>query len=167
MESVAPVPTRQLRIFNTPFESGLRSVILLTACYPQCLGLHKLVVLDHLLVHSGDIEEGPPSMHPKEGSRVAELLVRRQLVAAGLSLMGTRNLVVRAATPVGFLYRAGDDAGSFVDLLSSSYTVDLKMRAQWLTEHIVSLADDAFAELVRDRLDQWTTEFQFDDKPGA
>src|SRR4051794_19555398 len=116
------------KIFNTAFESGLRSVVLLTACYPTSLPLHKLVILDHLVVHSADVH-GPSSLHPEESSRAAEIFVRRGLVSSGLNLMGTRKLVDRSATQAGFQYRAGQEAGSFVDLLKSSYTLGLKTRA--------------------------------------
>jgi hypothetical protein len=149
------------RIFNTPFESGLRSVILLMSCYPERLGLRRLVVLDHLVVHTGDID-GPESLHPDESSRSAELLVRRGLVSAGLTLMGTRGLITRHATAEGFRFEAGQEAGSFVDLLSSSYTLALKMRADWLAENIVPLSNNEIDNLVRDRIDRWDSEFQAD-----
>ncbi|MFT8247381.1 ABC-three component system middle component 2 [Roseomonas sp. BN140053] len=121
-------PRRRPRIFNTPFETGLRSVVILTACYPEWLSLHKLVVFDHLIVHSGDFD-GPESMHPEDRSRAAEILVRRGLVASGLALTETRGLITRAATPEGFRHQAGDEAGSFVDLLMTPYSEALKERA--------------------------------------
>ena len=154
----APLMRRRPRTFNTAFESGIRSLIILTSCYPARIGLHKLVVLDHLVVHSGDMD-GPPSLHPPEDSRAAEMLVRRSLVSTGLDLMGTRNLVRRLATSEGFRYEAGVEAGSFVDLLQSQYTVDLKIRANWLSERIVPMPDSGIVQLVRDRIDHWSTEF--------
>ena len=72
-------PRHRTRIFNTPFETGLRSVIILTACYPAMLGLNRLVVFDHLVVHTDDFG-GPPRIHPKDRSRAAEVLVRRRLI---------------------------------------------------------------------------------------
>lgn len=160
MVSAAPKRIRP-RIFNTAFESGLRSLVLLTACYPVRLGLRRLVVLDHLVVHTADVD-GPSSLHPQEESRTAELLVRRGLVSAGLSLMGTRRLITRYATPDGFRFEAGEEAGSFVDLLRSDYTAKLKERAAWLASAIVPLADDEIDSLVSDRMDRWATEFQMD-----
>jgi hypothetical protein len=157
-------PRRRPRIFNTPFETGLRSVILLTACYPKRLSLHRLVVFDHLVVHTGDIQ-GPPSMHPQDRSRAAEILVRRGLISSGLSLMETRGLVARTVTPSGFRYQAGEEAGSFVDLLASPYTEALKDRADWLVEHVLPMSDDALADLVRTRMDEWAAEFQADQGP--
>lgn len=155
--SAAMVP--RPRIFNTAFESGLRSLVLLTACYPQEISLDKLVVLDHLMVHTGDVN-GPASLHPSENSRSAELLVRRRLIDSGLSLMGTKRLVLRHATLNGFRYRAGEEAGTFVDFLRSQYMMELKIRAQWLRERIVPMTDQEIAQMVRNRLDKWTAEFQ-------
>lgn len=152
---------RRPRIFNTPFETGLRSVVILTACYPDRLSLHRLVVFDHLVVHTGDIE-GPPSMHPEDRSRAAEILVRRGLVESGLALMETRGLITRSATPDGFRYQAGYEAGSFVDLLTTPYSEALKERADWLVDNVLPLDDDTLAALVRSRMDKWAPEFQSD-----
>lgn len=152
-------PRRRPRIFNTPFETGLRSVVILTACYPEMLGLNRLVVFDHLVVHTEDIG-GPPSMHPKDRSRAAEILVRRGLVNSGLSLMQTRSLVARVVTPAGFRYRAGEEAGSFIDMLSSAYINALKDRAVWLINSIQPMSDEELSQLVQSRMDEWEPEFQ-------
>lgn len=165
-------PRSRPRVFNTALESGMRSLVLLTSCYPVRLGLRRLVVLDYLLVHTGDlarldIATPPDSIHPAEDSRAVELLVRRGLVSSGLSLMGTRRLINRYATPEGFRYEAGEEAGTFVDYLRSAYTADLKFRAQWLSDNVVPLADDELDELVRDHLDQWAAEFQADNVGGV
>jgi hypothetical protein len=158
MDPIEP-PRRRPRIFNTPFETGLRSVVILMACYPDALGLNRLVVFDHLVVHTEDIG-GPPSLHPKDRSRAAEILVRRGLVESGLSLMQTRGLVARVVTPAGFRYRAGEEAGSFVDMLSSTYINALKERAVWLIDHIQPMTDDELSALVQSRMDEWEPEFQ-------
>jgi hypothetical protein len=151
-------PRPRPRIFNTPFETGLRSVVILTAGYPDVFGLTRLVIFDHLVVHSEDAG-GPESMHPKDRSRAAEILVRRRLVDSGLALMQTRGLVERIVTRDGFRYRAGEEAGSFVDMLSSTYMQALKERAIWLIENIQPMSDDELSSLVRHRMDEWEPEF--------
>jgi hypothetical protein len=153
------VPRGRPRIFNMPFESGLRSVIILTACYPDLLGVSRLVVFDHLTVHSDDFG-GPPRIHPRDRSRAAEVLVRRRLIESGLALMQTRGLVLRTMTPDGFRYIAGDEAGSFVDMLSSNYFLALKDRARWLVDDMQPKSDDELSSLVRSRIDIWEPEFQ-------
>ncbi len=160
MSATVPIRSKP-RIFNTAFESGVRSLILLTACFPLSVGLRRLVVLDYLVVHTGDID-GPESLHPSESSRGAELLVRRGLVNSGLALMGTRGLVVRSATTEGFRYHAGEEAGTFIDLLRSNYSVALKERADWLASEVALLSDEEIDDMVRSRMDLWDTEFQAD-----
>ena len=154
---------RRTRIFNTPFETGLRSVVILTAAYPDSLGLNRLVVFDHLVVHTEDVG-GPDSMHPKDRSRAAEILVRRGLVQSGLSLMQTRGLVERLVTTQGFRYRAGEQSGLFVDTLSSDYMVNLKERSDWLIATIQPMPDEDLAKLVQSRMDVWEPEFQAQDR---
>jgi hypothetical protein len=146
-------------VFNTPFETGLRSVVILTAAYPQSLGLNRLVVFDHLVVHTEDVG-GPKSMHPKDRSRAAEILVRRGLIQSGLSLMQTRGLVERLVTSEGFRYQAGEASGLFVDTLSSDYMVALKERAGWLIDAIQPMSEEELAKLVQSRMDVWEPEFQ-------
>jgi hypothetical protein len=158
MSHIEP-PRRRPRIFNTPFETGLRSVVILTACYPDVLGLNRLVIFDHLVVHTKDVD-GPDSMHPKDRSRAAEIMVRRGLVDSGLSLMKTRGLVARLVTPSGFRYRAGEEAGSFVDMLTSPYIQALKKKAAWLVDHIHPMSDEQLSTLVQSRMDEWEPEFQ-------
>lgn len=143
------------RLFNTPFETGVRSVVVLTAAFPAELALDQLTALDHLVVHTGDLQDGPDSLHPAEPARAAEMLVRRALVDSGLKLMACKGLVQRRATPNGFRYCAGNDAGSFVDLLSSSYASALKKRAEWLTANIVALPTDEFEDVVASQLERW------------
>src|SRR5258708_23016239 len=49
--------------FNGPLEAGIRAVSILAAAFPQTYDLQRLVALDYLLVHTGDIN-GPDNLHP-------------------------------------------------------------------------------------------------------
>ncbi len=87
--------------FNSPLETGIRSVGILVAAFPACFDLQRLVAFDHLVVHTGDLG-GPDSLHPEVPMRSAELLVRRGIVERGLLLMVSRGLVERHVTDKGF-----------------------------------------------------------------
>jgi hypothetical protein len=86
--------------FNSPLETGIRSVGVLVATYPKAFDLQRLVAFDYLVVHTGDLG-GPESLHPELPMRSAELLVRRGLVERGLLLMRSRELIEREANPEG------------------------------------------------------------------
>lgn len=152
-------PSHHNLIFNTPFESGIRSVILLTCCYPERYSVREVVLLDYLVVHTADIG-GPESIHPAEDFRTAELLVRRSLVQTGLLLMSRKGLIDIESSDRGFLYSAGEQAGSFVDLLSSPYNSDLKQRAHWLHNTEVESGRGSLEALLKESKGLWLPEFQ-------
>lgn len=144
--------------FNSPLEAGVRAVTLLVAAFPNSFDLTRLVVLDHLLVHTGDVD-GPESLHPPVPLRAGELLVRRPLIERGLLLMMTRDLVEREPTADGIGYLAGEGAAPFLDAIESIYLRSLRDRARWLVENLAALSDDELRARVRGAFDPWTEEF--------
>ncbi len=42
--------------FNSPIETGIRTLAILTAVFPRSLDLQYLVYFDYLVLHSGDVE---------------------------------------------------------------------------------------------------------------
>ncbi|MCB0623036.1 MAG: hypothetical protein KDC43_03720 [Saprospiraceae bacterium] len=150
--------TRAILPFNTPFETGLRSLGILSASYPVAFDLQRLVAFDHLVVHTGDIG-GPDSLHPDVPLRSAELLVRRGLVERGLLVMTGRGLIERVTDPSGFLYRAGEFSATFIGSLASPYLSALRDRASWVVERYGGLDDQEFRETMSRYFDQWIEQF--------
>lgn len=144
--------------FNSPFETGLRSLCILVAAYPAAIDLHRLVILDHIVVHTGDVG-GPPSLHPKTPLRSAELLVRRGLVERGLLLMASRGLIERHASRTGINYRAGDFAEAFLSSLTSPYIEAMSEKALWVAQEFGELNDEALEARARELFSRWTEQF--------
>lgn len=145
--------------FNGPLEAGIRAVTILGAAFPRTYDLQRLVALDYLLVHTGDVG-GPDSLHPPTPLHSAELLVRRKLVEEGLLLMMTRDLVRREVAADGIKYGAGENSTTFLSVLSSSYLAELKARAGWLVSAVGDHTDKQFREVMHRFFDQWVEEFQ-------
>lgn len=150
---------RKPTTFNSPLEAGIRAVSILDAAYPKTYDLQRLVALDYLLVHTGDID-GPDNLHPSTPTHSAELLVRRKLVEQSLFLMMTRDLVERKITSEGIKYGAGENANTFLSSVSSSYLLALKDRSAWLIEAFGNLSDEQFKGVMRRFFDKWVEEFQ-------
>lgn len=145
--------------FNSALETGVRTLVILTSCYPRAHDLGRLVQYDYLTVHSADAD-GPPSLHPPLPLRSGELLVRRGLIGSGLRLMMSRSLVRRELHAHGFLYGAEDSAASFLDNMKSSYLVALRKRAEWVAATFDELSDDELDAIVKRLFEAWTIEFQ-------
>jgi hypothetical protein len=148
--------------FNTPMECGLRSAVLLGAAFPTKLDLQRLVQYDYLLVHSGDIAAGPPSIHPPTPNRSGELLVRRPIIEAGIKLMMTKSVVEYELSRNGIVYCAGKWSLAFLDQLVSNYTKDLKNRAEWVVGNFAVYSDDGLLEFMRGKWSNWGAEFEME-----
>lgn len=146
-------------VFNTPIECGLRSTALLLAAYPRACDLQRLVQYDYLIVHSGDVDGGPPSIHPDAPHRSGELLVRRSLVEQGLEFMTQRSVVERIFTEEGVGYVAGEYAAVFLSALNSEYTLQLMSRAEWVIARFRDMPDPQFTEYMRNHWSEWGAEF--------
>lgn len=148
-------------LFNSPIETGVRSLVILNATYPCAHDINELVWFDHLVVHSADIG-GPPSIHPKLPQRSGEILVRRELVQNGLSLMQKFGLISIVPSNSGLCYQATENAYPLVQLLSSEYSNNLKNRAQWLAATVINLSKDELRNIIVSKIGSWEVEFQTD-----
>lgn len=145
--------------FNSPLETGLRSLAILEAAFPNRYDLQRLVELDYLVVHSADVG-GPVSLHAPLPLRAGELLVRRQLIERGLLLMMSKGLIERHPAADGIEYLAGEIASPYLASLTAPYTVQLRERAQWLVENFAALSTDEIRGLIRRFFAHWTSEFE-------
>jgi hypothetical protein len=149
-------------VFNSPLECGLRAVAVLLEAYPAKFDLQRLVYYDYLLVHSGDIEGGPPSIHPAVPHRSGEIVVRRKLVRQGLDFMMLKSLVCRDFAETGIVYYAGDDAAPFVDMLTTPYVQQLRERAIWLVSQLRDLSEVELSRFIQENWSRWGTEFVYE-----
>lgn len=147
--------------FNTPLETGLRSLALLTEAYPKRFDLQHLQFFDYLIVHSADAPDGPPSLHPATPYRSSELAVRRGLIEQGLLLMVSRGLVDRLFTNDGILYYASEEAGAFLQCLAADYTITLRNRAAWVITTFGNYPIEQLTQFFHTHLDRWGSEFTY------
>jgi hypothetical protein len=145
--------------FNSPLECGLRTIVLLAAAEPAACDLQRLIFYDYLLVHSGDVSDGPESIHPPTPLRSGEALVRRHWIERGLMLMISRELVVRNFSERGIMYQASPLTTSFLRYMEQSYTRKLRDRAQWVIRRFGEYSDQQLLDFFKANLDRWGGEF--------
>lgn len=153
--------------FNSTLETGIRALVVLEAFYPRRCDLLEMTWLDHLVVHTGDLDgqDVPESLHPDLPNRAGELLVRRQLVERSLRMMQQVHLVEAFETEAGIEFCASEDAPSYLDLLQTPYSVALKQRAKWMAERFAELEAVEMRALIESRIGRWTAEFSAGETP--
>jgi hypothetical protein len=69
-------------------------------------------------------------------------------------------MVSREATERGILYTAEEEAGPFLDNLTSRYILELRARAEWVVDEFDHLSAEQLDALTKSLFRAWTTEFQ-------
>jgi hypothetical protein len=151
----------EVRLFNSPLETGIRALVILNAAHPMMFDLSQMTWFDHLVVHTGDIG-GPESLHPDLPHRSGELLVRRRIIEQSLTLMRRLHLVDIVADSDGILYQASDEVYPFVELMRTPYARAMKERARWLAENVCTMGAASIKELVAEKIGRWEVEFRSD-----
>ena len=146
-------------LLNSPLEIGIRVVALLTALYPERADLTRIVLLDHVVVHSSDFA-GASSLHPEIPGRVGELGIKRELIREGITIMGARGLIVRDLTTAGIYYRASEDARPFLDSMDAIYLAHLRARCDWAAGAFGGLEDDDIRARLGVVFGSWAEEFE-------
>lgn len=156
---VEPTADVIVRPFNSPLEFGLRMLFLLEAAKERGADLQRLVAYDYLLIHSADVANGPPSVHPAVPYRGAEFLVKRNSVQSGLVLMISRELISKEFDVTGVRYRATTLTTPFLELLRSSYSQLLRQRASWVVDRFGVFHDARLATFMDENIGRWGAEF--------
>jgi len=150
---------RNTAIFNSPLEIGLRVLYILNEIYPNGCDLQRLVYYDYILVHSSDVPNGPNSIHPSIPHRSSEILVKRELVKKGLTLMNSKQLIKPIFESTGILYAATELTETFLNYNMSEYANELKSVSKWLVQKFNSYSDEKLSLFIKNNMDVWGGEF--------
>ncbi|TDD29239.1 threonine transporter [Kribbella turkmenica] len=160
-----------MQILNSPIEVGVRSLVVLNTIYPQALDLTRLTLMDYCLVHSSDLG-GPDSVFPEVPSRSGEFGVKRSVLSLGLQLMMRADMVDMLTTDEGLVYRAGEEAAPFLQLLRSDHVASLVRVAEWVVDEFGHLSQDQIRERMTETTSRWQWEIEspldpFDSAPAG
>jgi hypothetical protein len=148
------------RLFNTPLECGLRLLFVLNASRPAKYDLQRLISYDYLLVHSGDVDDSPRSLHPAVPFRGSEWLVKRDVIRAGLDLMFSRELIAKLLDRDGISYAGTELTSAFVALLKVDYAMELATRAEWVISRFGGMNDRELEDFMTINIGRWGAEFE-------
>jgi hypothetical protein len=150
---------RSLSPYNTALEAGLRSLFIFGVKSEASYDLQRLCCYDYLIVHSGDFENGPQSLHPAIPLRSGEFIVRRRLIEAGLTLYLSRGLIERRLRPSGIEYSSSQLTVPFLTHFASEYTKRLRENAAWVVSTFDQYTNDNLHDYFRKHIHQWGSEF--------
>lgn len=133
-------------------------LIILTEVQQEC-DLQRLTIYDYMMLHSGDIDGGPTSLHPPSPFRSGELLVKRTLIEQGLALLCSKGLIERIFDDGGIRFKASELASPFLEYFECNYSKKARQNAVWIRGRFEGLSDKELQEFVNSRIGKWGAEF--------
>ena len=152
-----------MQTLNSPLEVGLRTVVTLTASFPDALDIDRLLLMDYCLLHSADLG-GPESVLPSIDTRGGELAVRRSVLEHGVHLMVRAGMIEISTSPLGIAYRASESAAPFLVLVSSPHLGRISEVATWTATEFSDLSTEQIRSRMRQISNQWFVQAT-DDRP--
>jgi hypothetical protein len=150
---------RDIRLFNTPVEYGLRSLFILSGIAPKAADLQRLIYFDYLVLHTADIDSEQTSLHPSYPYRSAEILIKRERLRNGLLIMKSRQLISIKFDGGGINYAASPLTQKFLQYLTSDYAKQLKSSVSFVIEKFNTYSDSELDQYMKQNLETWGSEF--------
>jgi hypothetical protein len=153
---------RDMDVFNSPIEMGLRALIILNEVKPRALDLNRIVIYDYLLTHSGDVDDSMKSLHPAIPHRSGEIVVKRKVMQDGLNLMRSRELIDIEYSSNGIFYKANSLSNYFISYLDTNYAKSLLKYSKWLNERFGNYSDVKITDFINVNISKWGSEFSME-----
>lgn len=113
------------RLFNTPFEMGLRMILLLSASPKDSFSVDRIVGLDFITSYAADFGLPYGNLHGDNHMKYGEIVSRRLLVQEAVKDLVTRGLL-NVAVDRGYLFSISESGKKYARSLKSEYAKTYK-----------------------------------------
>jgi hypothetical protein len=155
---------RNVRLFNSPIEIGLRCLFLLYQFRNDHLSIDKLIYLDYFLIHAGDVSKEQKSIHPKYPFRSTEIVVKREILSSALKLLISKELININFADTGIQYEITNVGCKALDYFESNYANQIRKVSDWLYQTYKDFTEAQLSEVIDTNLQKWGSEFSNESK---
>lgn len=113
------------RLFNTPFEMGLRMVLLLSVSPQNTFSVDRIVGLDFITSYAADFDLPYANLHGDNHMKYGEIVSRRLLVQEAVKDLVTRGLL-NVSIDRGYLFSISENGKKYSRSLKSEYAKTYK-----------------------------------------
>lgn len=152
------IEQRNVRLFNTPHEIGLRILFIISKDLSYLFSIDRLINLDYLVLNTGDIK-GPDSLHPPVPYRGVQLFIKREIMKLGIQIMLSKELIAIEFTTTGVRYKGCDILIPFIEKFTSEYANKLKIRSDYVINRFKDYSDDELSLFMKNNYNNWGNEF--------
>lgn len=141
-------------LYNGPVETALRVLTLVEAFIPCPLSLEEIRLLDHFVVHAGDIG-APRTLHPPTKGRANAYTFRASLLSAALDALVNLEIVTPDRSGRRTRYGVEGATAPWTGVLTkaaSPYLSALRDTGLWLKQKFDEEGHEAFFARLRQRI---------------
>jgi hypothetical protein len=149
----------KITLFNSPLESGLRTLFILAKVYPRSLDTQRLIYYNYLALHTGDFSEEVESLHPAIPNRSCQIIIQREVIQEGLHLLQAKELIAIKYNKTGVNFLANKSAINFIEYFRSEYSQELINRIDLVIKKFNNLTDKQLDSFIKNNLTNWGSEF--------
>lgn len=149
---------KNIKLYNTPYEVGVRILILLDEC-KSTLDLQRIVIYDYLILHYGDVDKNYESLHPSNPFHATELVIKRELVKEGLNLICKKGLIDIEYSSEGFYYHINSMGEGLLEYFESKYFNQMKCFAKVVNKRFDKMVKEELNIYINDNIGKWKGEF--------
>ena len=121
------------KLFNSPFEMGLRIVLLLSSAPKDKFSVDRIIGLDFISCYASDFGLPFPNLHGDNGYRYGEIVGRRILVQEAVKNLVTQGLI-EVTVDRGYLFSISAYGKKYAEKLETDYAKDYRAIAQAAVE---------------------------------
>ena len=115
----------EIKLFNSPFEMELRTVLLLSVARNTPFTVERILALDFITCYAADFGLPYVNLHGQNSLKYGEISNRRMLVQESVKSLVVKGLV-SVTTDRGYLFSISEEGKKFARKFTSSYAKDYK-----------------------------------------
>ncbi len=109
------------KLFNTPFEAGLRAMLILYSVGSRGMTLDRIVAYDFITLYGKDFGVSAANLHGQNPFNFSELSAKRATCSDGIKAFVLDGLISVTQTQYGFIYSITKIGNKYVKALESDY----------------------------------------------
>ena len=108
-------------LFNTPFETGLRSLLILHVTKSTGMTIDRIVAYDFITIYGKDFGVSEANLHGDNSLNFSELSTKRSVCSEGVKSFVLSGLIGINRMQNGFLYKLTSVGKKYVEAMESDY----------------------------------------------
>lgn len=138
-----------IRLFNSPFEMELRSLLLLSVCGKNPVSVERLVALDFISCYGADFGLPVSNLHGCNRTKFGELSNRRMLVQEAIKGLVTKGMA-DVSLDHGYKFMISANGKKYVRKFESDYSQEYKSAAKEAVKKYKKKSDEEIMEEIQD-----------------